>query len=198
MSDSATTPEMDGVSVSERAEVARGIAGLWWLQLVTGVAWIIASLIILQFDQASVTTIGIIIGIMFIVAGMQQFVLAAVAESLRWLWAIFGVLFLIAGVICFINPENTFAGMADILGFLFLTIGVWWTIRAFIEREENPVWWLGLIGGTLMILLAFWTSGQFFLEKAYTLLVFAGIWALMQGITDIFRAFALRSLGKQL
>jgi uncharacterized membrane protein HdeD (DUF308 family) len=198
MSDSATTPEMDGVSVSERAEVARGIAGLWWLQLVTGVAWIIASLIILQFDQASVTTIGIIIGIMFIVAGMQQFVLAAVAESLRWLWAIFGVLFLIAGVICFINPENTFAGMADILGFLFLTIGAWWTIRAFIEREENPVWWLGLIGGTLMILLAFWTSGQFFLEKAYTLLVFAGIWALMQGITDIFRAFALRSLGKQL
>jgi uncharacterized membrane protein HdeD (DUF308 family) len=198
MSDSATTPEMDGVSVSERAEVARGIAGLWWLQLVTGVAWIIASLIILQFDQASVTTIGIIIGIMFIVAGMQQFVLAAVAESLRWLWAIFGVLFLIAGVICFINPENTFAGMADILGFLFLTIGVWWTIRAFIERDENPVWWLGLIGGTLMILLAFWTSGQFFLEKAYTLLVFAGIWALMQGITDIFRAFALRSLGKQL
>jgi uncharacterized membrane protein HdeD (DUF308 family) len=198
MSDSATTPEMDGVSVSERAEVARGIAGLWWLQLVTGVAWIIASLIILQFDQASVTTIGIIIGIMFIVAGMQQFVLAAVAESLRWLWAIFGVLFLIAGVICFINPENTFAGMADILGFLFLTIGVWWTIRAFIERDENPVWWLGLIGGILMIMLAFWTSGQFFLEKAYTLLVFAGIWALMQGITDIFRAFALRSLGKQL
>jgi uncharacterized membrane protein HdeD (DUF308 family) len=198
MSDSATTPEMDGVSVSERAEVARGIAGLWWLQLVTGVAWIIASLIILQFDQASVTTIGIIIGIMFIVAGMQQFVLAAVAESLRWLWAIFGVLFLIAGVICFINPENTFAGMADILGFLFLTIGVWWTIRAFIERDENPVWWLGLIGGILMIMLAFWTSGQFFLEKAYTLLVFAGIWALMHGVGDIVRAFAVRSLHKAL
>ena len=45
-----------------------------------------------------------------------------------------------------------------------------------------------------MIILAFWTSGQFFIEKAYTLLVFAGIWALMHGITDIFKAFAVRSL----
>jgi uncharacterized membrane protein HdeD (DUF308 family) len=198
MSGEATTPEMDGVSAAERAEVAREITGFWWIQLVIGIAWIVAALAILQFDQASITTIGIIIGILFIVAGMQQFVLAAMAESLRWLWAIFGVLFVIAGVICFINPENTFAGMADILGFLFLIIGVWWTIRAFIEREVNPVWWLGLIGGILMIVLAFWTSGQFFIQKAYTLLVFAGIWALMQGITDIFRAFAIRSLRNQL
>ena len=30
------------------------------------------------------------------------------------------------------------------------------------------------VGGILMIVLAFWTSGQFFIEKAYTLLVFAG------------------------
>ena len=198
MSGEATTPEMDGVSAAERAEVAREITGFWWIQLVIGIAWIVAALAILQFDKASITTIGIIIGILFIVAGMQQFVLAAMAESLRWLWAIFGVLFVIAGVICFINPENTFAGMADILGFLFLIIGVWWTIRAFIEREVNPVWWLGLIGGILMIVLAFWTSGQFFIQKAYTLLVFAGIWALMQGITDIFRAFAIRSLRNQL
>jgi hypothetical protein len=198
MSGSAATPEMGDISVAERTEVARELTGLWWIQLVLGIAWIVAALAILQFDQASITTIGIIVGIMFVVAGMQQFVLAAVADSLRWLWAIFGVLFVIAGVICFINPKNTFAGMADILGFLFLTVGVWWTIRAFIEREENPVWWLGLIGGVLMIMLAFWTSGQFFIEKAYTLLVFAGIWALMQGVTDIFRAFALRSLRKQL
>jgi uncharacterized membrane protein HdeD (DUF308 family) len=198
MSDSAATPEMGDISVAERAEVARELTGFWWVQLVLGIAWIVAALAILQFDQASITTIGIIVGIMFIVAGMEQFVLAAVADSLRWLWGLFGVLFVIAGVICFINPKNTFAGIADILGFLFLIVGVWWTIRAFIEREENPVWWLGLIGGILMIMLAFWTSGQFFFQKAYTLLVFAGIWALMQGVTDIFRAFAIRSLRKQL
>ena len=36
-----------------------------------------------------------------------------------------------------------------------------------------------------MVILAFWTGGQFFIEKQYVLLVFAGIWALMQGVTDV-------------
>jgi uncharacterized membrane protein HdeD (DUF308 family) len=195
MSTSATTPEFGGMAASAEA---RGLLAPWWVWLVTGVAWIAASLVILQFDGASITTIGIIVGIMFVVAGMQQLYLAFVADSLRWLWAIFAALFLISGGICFINPKNTFAGMADILGFLFLTVGVWWMIRAFLEKAVNPLWWMSLIGGTLMVILAFWTSGQFFIEKAYVLLVFAGVWALMQGVTDIFRAFALRSIRDQL
>jgi uncharacterized membrane protein HdeD (DUF308 family) len=200
MSTPAATPEEygRGITMPEAKEAARTITGYWWVWLLVGIAWIVASLVILQFDQASITTIGIIIGIMFTVAGVQQLTLAAVADSWRWVWAIFGVLFLIAAVICFVNPKNTFAGLADILGFLFLTVGVWWTIRAFMEKDVNPVWWLGLIGGILMVVLAFWTSGQFFLQKAYTLLVFAGVWALMQGITDIFRAFAVRSVRDQL
>jgi len=46
-----------------------------------------------------------------------------------------------------------------------------------------------------MMVMAFWVSGQFFLTRAYTLLVFAGIWALMAGITAIVRAFQLRRVG---
>ena len=38
----------------------------------------------------------------------------------------------------------------------------------------------------------FWTSGQFFIEKAYVLIVFAGVWALLQGVTEIVNAFRLR------
>ena len=66
------------------------------------------------------------------------------------------------------------------LGFLFLLLGIWWMVRAFLERPLNPLWWLGLISGVLMTCMAFWTAGQFFFEKAYILLVFAGIWALMR------------------
>ena len=43
-----------------------------------------------------------------------------------------------------------------------------------------------------MFVLAFWTSGQFFIQKAYMLLVFAGIWALLAGRHEIVRAFRLR------
>jgi len=180
--------------MSETDESARLMTRLWWLWLVTGTAWIVASLVILQFDEASIATVGIIIGIMFAFAALQQFVYAAFDSRHRWLWLLFGVLFAAAAVIAFVNPEETFAGLADISGFLFLLVGVWWMIRAFLDRGTGAVWWLGLIAGMLMVVLAFWTSGQFFIEKAYTLLVFAGSWALRQVIVHICAGFAVRSM----
>jgi uncharacterized membrane protein HdeD (DUF308 family) len=112
----------------------------------------------------------------------------------RWLWAFFGVLLTAGGIVSLIHPRETFAGFADVLGFVFLLIGVIWTIQAFGERAFNELWWLSLVGGILLIVLAFWTSGTFFLERAYVLLVFAAIWALVKGITDIVRAFEIRKL----
>ena len=181
-----------GTSASRVMELE--LPRMWWLWLVTGVAWIVASLVILQFDKASITTVGVIIGCMFVFAGIEQLVMAASSDHLRWLWITFGVLMLIAGVLSFISPEATFAGFADMLGFLFLLVGVWWTIEAFLSQGTNPVWWLGLVSGVLMLIMSFWTAGQFFIEKAYILLVFAGVWALLHGIKDIVRAFQIRKL----
>jgi hypothetical protein len=188
------SPGAGAVGAPAAVALAPNPARYWWLWLVTGIAWIVASLVILQFNTASVKTIGIIVGCMFIASGVQQLILAFLAPRLRWLWAIFGVLFIVCGIICLSNPANTFAGLADVLGFLFLTVGIWWMIQAFLQQQENPVWWLGLISGILMCILAFWTSGQFFLQKAYTLLVFAGIWALMHGVSDVITAFRVRSV----
>ena len=139
---------------------------------------------------------GVIIGIMFLGTAAQNLTMAGLADRGRWLFGIFGVLFLAAAVISFISPEDTFAAVADILGFLFLLVGVFWIIEAFSAREVNELWWLGLVSGILMVILAFYTAGQFFIEKAYVLLIFAGIWALMHGLTDIVRAFQLRKIGR--
>jgi uncharacterized membrane protein HdeD (DUF308 family) len=176
------------------ASLDRQVGRLWWFPLLTGIAWIVVALVILQFDQASVNTVGVIVGLMFLVTGFQQLILASIGGPMRWVLVIFGVLFLVAGVLALISPENTFAALADILGFLFLLVGIFWIIQAFSERVINPLWWLGLIGGILMVILGFWTSGQFFIHKAYVLLAFAGIWALMQGVRDIIIAFTLRSV----
>lgn len=189
---------MEGSAPDSAARQAvLGIARLWWLWLVFGIFWIVVALVILQFDQASITTVGVLIGAMFLASGFEQLGLAALAEgSVRWILIIFGVLLVIAGVIALINPEETFAGIADILGFLFLLVGLFWIIQAFTDRETSELWWFGLISGIAMIILAFWTGGQFFIDKAYTLLVFAGIWSLFQGVGDLIRAFQMRGLRK--
>jgi uncharacterized membrane protein HdeD (DUF308 family) len=190
--ESSAAPEDAGVR-----EVGAAMGGLWWLWLIAGIAWIVIALVVLQFDDASITTVGVLIGIMFIISGFQQFALGAfVGGWLQLVMWLFGFLFLVAGIIALISPENTFAAIADILGFLFLLVGIFWIIQAFGDREVNELWWLGLIAGILMVILAFWTAGQFFIEKAYVLLVFAGIWALLEGVTDIVKAFQIRGLSK--
>ena len=178
-------------------EAGIALSRLWWLWLVAGIAWILIALSILQFDQASITTVGVLIGIMFVLSGIQQLAMGSLMRGwLQLVMFLFGLLLIVAGIIAFISPENTFAAIADILGFLFLIVGTFWIIQAFGERDVNEFWWFGLISGVAMIVLAFWTGGQFFIHRAYVLLVFAGIWAMFHGVNDIFRAFQLRELGK--
>ena len=198
MSGHTATPQLDEPGVRPLRDGARRLTSYWWVLLVAGIAWLAAALVILQFDHASVTTVGVLVGLMFLGVGIENIALARLDVPMRWAWALFGGLFLVSAVVCFANPTDTFAGLADTLGFLFLIVGVWWMVRAFLERAINPLWWMGLISGILLTGLAFWTSGQFFIHKAYVLLVFAGIWALMQGITSIVRALQIRTLHEEL
>ena len=198
MSEHTATPQFELPRMSPLRDAARNLTGYWWVLLVAGIAWVTAALVILQFDHASVTTVGVLVGLMFLALGIENMALARFDASMRWLWVLFGALFLVSAVICFANPASTFAGLADTLGILFLIVGIWWMVRAFLERAINPLWWMGLISGILMTVVAFWTSGQFFIHKAYVLLVFAGIWALMQGTTSIVRALQIRTLHEEL
>ena len=137
-----------GAAVDADARAAvKEVSKYWWLWLVCGIGWTIIAVVILQFDQASINTVGVLVGLMFFAAAIQQFAFAGLVDHGRWLLAIFGVLFSIAGVFALISPENTFAALADMLGFLFLLVGVFWILQAFGQREINEFWWLGLIAG---------------------------------------------------
>lgn len=175
--------------------IGRFLSRYWGAELAIGVFWVVVALVVLKFNDASAVTVGVLTGLLLLLFAAEQFVLAAVAPTARWLWAIFGVLLTVGGIVALVDPASTFAGLADILGFIFLLIGVQWMVQAFAERPFNPYWWLTLIGAIVMVVLAFWASGQFFVERAYTLLIFVGIWALTKGVTDIVRAFQIRSLG---
>ena len=60
--------------------------------------------------------------------------------------------------------------------------------------DRNRVKRLGLVSGIIMVVLGFWLGGSYFITKAQTLLVFAGVWALMRGLMDIVLSFQVKKL----
>src|SRR5689334_2238728 len=100
------TPRNDSapVQVADAQQTATELAKWWWAWLVAGTIWILASIVILQFRQASVSLVGIIVGIMFLVAGVQEFVVAAVSGGWKWLRIAFGVILIIGGIYALFNP----------------------------------------------------------------------------------------------
>jgi uncharacterized membrane protein HdeD (DUF308 family) len=60
----------------------------------------------------------------------------------------------------------------------------------------NPYWWVQLITGILLVLLAFWVSGSdrvyALAQRTYLLLFWVGFLALFRGFSQIFMAFAVR------
>lgn len=187
MTDETSTPAATAV-----ADVGK----LWWIWLLTGIAWLIIGFVVLQFDLTSVTAVGIVIGVLFLVAGLQYVIIGTQVEGWKWLWYIFGTILIIGGLYALFNPQETFLAIANILGFLFLMVGIIWLIEAFAAKDYNDLWWVTLIAAILMIALAFWLGNQFFFTKAETLLVFVGVWALVRGIIDVISGFQVRKAGK--
>lgn len=178
--------------IGAEARMMRSAANLWWAWLVAGIIWIVVSLIVLQFDTTSAVTIGIIAGVMFLVAGFQYFAIGALAEGWKWVWILLGVILVVGGIVALVYPERTFVILANILGFVFALTGTFWMIQAFVVRDFDDLWWLTLVAGILMILLGFWLGGQLIGVQAATLTAFVGFWALLRGILDIVAAFQLK------
>jgi uncharacterized membrane protein HdeD (DUF308 family) len=179
---------------SDVAAVRSTAASVWWLWLITGILWSVVSIMILQFDTTSAATVGIIVGVMFLVAGLQYIFVGTQVDGWAWLWYVFGAILVVGGLAAIFSPIDTFVAISNILGFIFVLIGVMWLIEAFATKDGNDLWWMTLIAAILMVGIGFWVSGQLLITKAETLLVFAGVWALMRGIMDIVASFQIKKL----
>ena len=169
------------------------LAGPWWLLLLTGIAWLIIAWVALRFTPASVATVGVLLGVLFLYGMADEILLASVRTSWRWLHVIMAVIFAFGAGWSFARPYNAFWTLASILGLLLIFRGTLDIITSVDARPVNSVWWLGLVAGILEILLGFWASGQYLRVQGALLLVWVGLFALFRGISEIVVAFEVRS-----
>src|SRR5262245_62597749 len=88
----STMDERTDIRSRTRAGLAR-LAGPWWIFLLTGIAWLILAWIALRFNPASIPTVGVLLGVYFLVAAVNEFFIASVMHSWRWLRILVGIIF---------------------------------------------------------------------------------------------------------
>jgi uncharacterized membrane protein HdeD (DUF308 family) len=170
------------------------MAGPWWLFLLTGIAWLIIALVVLRFTNTSIATVGVLLGVLFLLAALNEFMISAVKQSWRWAHILLGIFFVVGAIWAFARPGNAFWSIASVLGFLLIFKGTLDIISAFMTKDINSAWWLGLVAGILELVLGFWASQQLFPARGALLLLWVGFFALFRGISEIVVAFEVRHL----
>ena len=187
----STMDEGTAIGSRSRAGLAR-LAGPWWIFLLTGIAWLILAWIALRFAPASIPTVGVLLGVYFLVAAINEFFIASVMSSWRWLHILMGIIFAFGAGWSFARPYDAFWALASILGLLLIFQGTFYIITSVSTREVNSTWWLGLVVGILEIFFGFWASQQYRPVQGALLLIWVGFFALFRGISEIVIAFEVR------
>ncbi len=183
---------------SDFRQAAADLTDGWWVFLLAGVAWLIIAAVVLRMDLASVATIGVLLGVVFLVSGIEEFVFAAYNPSgWSFLRILLGIFFIGGAVWCFIAPFDAFWSLAAALGILLIIMGAFDIAYSVASSPVNSVWWLGLIAGVLEIGLGFWASQQYIPARAALLILWVGIFAIFRGISDIVLGFQVQSVNSR-
>jgi uncharacterized membrane protein HdeD (DUF308 family) len=188
--------------MTEGRWAVREASRYWWIYLVTGIAWLVIAWVVLRLNVTSLTTVGVLLGIVFIGAGLNEVLIATVVSGGWKVWHyIMAVIFFLGGLWGLFEPISTFFALASVLGLILILYGSFEIARSIASRDVNPYWWLGLIAGILLLLLAFWVSGSdrayALAQRSYLILFWVGFFALFKGFSQIMVAFGIRHVGKE-
>jgi len=174
---------------------AADVSGFWWVLLVTGLFWLLVALVVLRFDERSITTVGILMGVVFLFGAASELMVASLTPKWRWFNITMGVLLGLGAIWSFTQPEESFWALASVLGFLFVFKGTLDIVVAVNAKGLSELWWLGLVTGIAEVLLGFWASQQLDPARAELIFLWVGLGALLRGINQVALAFQLKAVG---
>ena len=146
-----------------------------WI-IALGVAYVIAGLIALgSVVQATVVSV-LIVGAMMIVAGIAEVINAFQVK--QWgkflLWALLGVLYIVAGFATFENPLLAASVLTAILGIALIISGLLRIFLAFNMQREAP-WILVALSGIVTALFGAIILARWPVSSLYILGIFLGV-----------------------
>jgi uncharacterized membrane protein HdeD (DUF308 family) len=111
----------------------------------------------------------------------------------KLLHGLLALVFIVAGIVAFVHPGDTFAALAAVFSFILIFAGTFDIIESISVRHEIEVWWLQLIAGIIELGLGFWAAG-YYGRSAVLLVAWVAAFALIRGVMNILLAFRVREL----
>ncbi|CAD9195710.1 HdeD family acid-resistance protein [Acinetobacter bohemicus] len=142
----------------------------WYLGL--GILLTLFGIVLLASLPFATLSAVFLFGALMMIGGIIHFIAAfkIFDGGFRWLWALFGVLYLVAGYYAFTTPVKTAIVLTHILAIILIVAGVIRLFNAFIFRAFQG-WGLTLFSGILTLLTGiiilmspeapFWVLGLF-------------------------------------
>jgi uncharacterized membrane protein HdeD (DUF308 family) len=165
----------------------------WGWIVALGAVYLIVGFIALGSVVMATVASVLVVGVMMIIAGVAEVFSAFQVKS--WgkflLWALLGVLYIIAGFVTFENPLLAAALLTLILGASLVASGIMRIILAFSMKRETP-WILVLVSAVITLLLGLLILAHWPVSSLYILGLFLGIDLIMAGAGWVGLGFGLR------
>ena len=172
------------------------IVKYWYASFFSGIFLVGAGILTFAFAKASVFTLCLFLGVLFLFSGVMEMVSATVNRKIivNWGWTLFlDALDLLFGVLLLVHPYGTMTVIALFLGLsvMFRSVGV--ITLSLNMKNTNPKW---------RYLLAFGISGVVSaiilllhpLLAWKTILLFTGLTFIVAGIFGILLSLHLKAL----
>jgi uncharacterized membrane protein HdeD (DUF308 family) len=154
----------------------------WGWIVALGVVYVVAGFIALGSVAMATVASVFVVGIMMIIAGAAELISAFQMKS--WgkflIWALLGVLYIVAGFVTFENPLLAAVLLTLILGASLVASGIVRIFLAFNMKRETPWMWVAL-SGVITLLLGLIILAHWPVNSVYILGLFLGIDLIMAG-----------------
>ena len=172
----------------------RALRAKWGWIVALGIIFMIAGVIALGSVVAATASAVLIVGIMMVMGGVAEIIAAFSVKD--WgkaiFWGLLGVLYIAAGIICFLNPFQAATILTLFLGVALVIGGIVRMFLAWHMREAGKPWGWVVVSGIISLLLGLMIIAQWPYSSFYVLGIFLGIDLIFIGSSWLTIGLALR------
>jgi uncharacterized membrane protein HdeD (DUF308 family) len=158
-------------------EGVRALRAKWGWIVALGVIFMIAGVIALGSVVAATASAVLIVGIMMVMGGVAEIIAAFNVKD--WgkfaVWMLLGLLYVAAGVICFLNPFAAATILTLMLGIALVFGAILRVFLAWHMREAGKPWGWVAVSALITLVLGVMIIAQWPASSFFVLGIFLGI-----------------------